>query len=766
MANNQKMNISYRIRAIDNFSKTHDKLERQLAKIKTIGDDLGKGMEDVKIDADTSDFDRGMRKTERKLASFPKRVWVHIQGNFNETRSQMDRLATGLRTFGEVSRGAVSGGIFMALPALVPILGTAAGGIMAMASALTTAGIGAAGFAAVAIPSIKGVFDATKELEDAQKAVNDATTDEERAEAMKELERIQDSLTDSQKKSVKALQDYTSWFGKFRKQFETPVLDIFNASLTHLKDVLLLSQPAIESTIDAIKNLQDSFSESLKADDVKAFFDWVGETAGPRLETLVKSVGNFFMGLMNMFVAFDPLAESFSEGLLNMSERFREWSDKLKESDGLQKFIDFVRENAPTVLELIGNIVTTFVNMGIAMAPMAEKVLEVANSFFAWTSELFKNNEALGMVAGIISVLIGAAHLLFPVIFILVGAFKTVWPVISTVFSWLGKLVGGFMRVFPFVKRMGTVIRLLAMGPLGLIIATVGILVVTIVKNWDTIWATTKKVFGAIGDFISGIWDSITGWIGDAVSTIKTNVSEGWQNMKDNISNFGSKISDNVSKGWQNIKDNISDAASGAWKAVKGKFGDMVDSVKGKMSDVKGKVEDGWGNVTDFLGGIDLFDIGKNIIDGMIGGIKSMGKKLVDSAKGVVDGAINGAKKLLGIKSPSRVFKQIGVYTGEGFVVGMDNMVRNVGKASQRMADASIPELPSAQPYSGSGAYGARNNYENARNKARNQTEDTGGRNVELTQHNHFHGDSAKTPSQTARRNKQALRDWGMEADI
>ena len=75
-----------------------------------------------------------------------------------------------------------------------------------------------------------------------------------------------------------------------------------------------------------------------------------------------------------------------------------------------------------------------------------------------------------------------------------------------------------------------------------------------------------------------------------------------------------------------------------------------------------------------------------------------MATKVVDSVKGVVNGAIDGAKKLLGIHSPSRVFMEIGQYTGEGMAVGLENTEEIVSKASNRMINATIPtELPSVE---------------------------------------------------------------------
>ena len=50
-----------------------------------------------------------------------------------------------------------------------------------------------------------------------------------------------------------------------------------------------------------------------------------------------------------------------------------------------------------------------------------------------------------------------------------------------------------------------------------------------------------------------------------------------------------------------------------------------------------------------------------------------------------MEGAINAAKSALNINSPSKVFMQIGEYTGAGFVKGIEHSETSVQKAMNRM---------------------------------------------------------------------------------
>ena len=85
-----------------------------------------------------------------------------------------------------------------------------------------------------------------------------------------------------------------------------------------------------------------------------------------------------------------------------------------------------------------------------------------------------------------------------------------------------------------------------------------------------------------------------------------------------------------------------------------------------------------------------LVDVGKNLIKGFIKGIKSMATSVIDSVTGVVQGSIDWAKSLLGINSPSRVFKEIGQYVGEGFVVGIDSYSNKVADSAGDLAESVV----------------------------------------------------------------------------
>lgn len=69
----------------------------------------------------------------------------------------------------------------------------------------------------------------------------------------------------------------------------------------------------------------------------------------------------------------------------------------------------------------------------------------------------------------------------------------------------------------------------------------------------------------------------------------------------------------------------------------------------------------------------DWKSIGHNIMDGIRNGISQRLASLAESVKNAAQSALNAMKRVLGIKSPSKKFAELGRYSIEGFVEGLDD---------------------------------------------------------------------------------------------
>jgi hypothetical protein len=120
----------------------------------------------------------------------------------------------------------------------------------------------------------------------------------------------------------------------------------------------------------------------------------------------------------------------------------------------------------------------------------------------------------------------------------------------------------------------------------------------------------------------------------------------------------------------------ITDTAKQLWFIIKYYFGLMVK----------------W--IVDSLSKINLFELGRNMLQGLAGGIMNALPLIIAALKNAGQAAIDAIKAILGIKSPSAAFKKLGELSGQGFSLGLANamdpnlIARSMAKPVQNMSSS------------------------------------------------------------------------------
>lgn len=262
-----------------------------------------------------------------------------------------------------------------------------------------------------------------------------------------------------------------------------------------------------------------------------------------------------------------------------------------------------------------------------------------------------------------------------------------------------------FNAVTGFLKRWGIVFLTVLGGPIGL---AVGL----IIKHWDKVKAVTISVFTAIGSWLSSVWRGIVSTITGAGTAVWSGVTRAWGRVSETTRTVFTAVWNKITAVWNGITGTVTGAASNVWSAVKGAWNKVFSTTNSLMTQVWNKiigiwgqivagvktagvnlwtaVSEMWGKVTGFFGGINLYEIGKNIIQGLINGISSMAETLKTTMADIGNSIADKVREVLGIHSPSRVMMEVGLYTGEGFVKGLEDVTPKVGIASGSMANEAI----------------------------------------------------------------------------
>ncbi|MEK4228970.1 phage tail tape measure protein [Solibacillus sp. FSL H8-0538] len=144
-----------------------------------------------------------------------------------------------------------------------------------------------------------------------------------------------------------------------------------------------------------------------------------------------------------------------------------------------------------------------------------------------------------------------------------------------------------------------------------------------------------------------------------------------WEVMKTDVSNKLKELGTNIKRDWTQAYNDTSKLVKEMASSVNEKFQGMGKNVGIKMNEAKDKIVGKWNEAEAFLKGINLKQIGLDIVSGLIKGIgdkfDGVQKKVEELASLIPE----WTKKILGIKSPSRVMMAVGNDIGDGLVIGI-----------------------------------------------------------------------------------------------
>jgi hypothetical protein len=197
--------------------------------------------------------------------------------------------------------------------------------------------------------------------------------------------------------------------------------------------------------------------------------------------------------------------------------------------------------------------------------------------------------------------------------------------------------------------------------PLAAVTAAVG-LVYLAWKNWDKI----KPIIDAVGSVISGWWTSNVQPILDAVGNKVKQLVAIFQDyfgkqIKNVVAIVTALMNGDFRGAWEAMKRFVSNAITGAYEIVKG-FAPNVARTLSSMAQ-------------------SMVQIGRDIISGLVSGIQANAAAVWNALKNVVLAGIKNVKDFLGIKSPSRVFMEIGGNITDGLAGGIQDGIPTVAAA-------------------------------------------------------------------------------------
>ena len=189
-----------------------------------------------------------------------------------------------------------------------------------------------------------------------------------------------------------------------------------------------------------------------------------------------------------------------------------------------------------------------------------------------------------------------------------------------------------------------------------------------VIANVPNILNAAMQFFGMIlqGIVTYGpqILTTLIGLLGQLIGQVISWAGQMLANAASAAANFLGGLMD----GLASLPGNIASFLGGIISDVASWVGEMASNAIDAASRFAGNLIDGLASIPD-----QVVDIGGQIIQGMVDGVVGAARDLIDAVGGAVSGAIDWAKGLLGIASPSKVFREIGQFTMQGAALGVED---------------------------------------------------------------------------------------------
>lgn len=213
-------------------------------------------------------------------------------------------------------------------------------------------------------------------------------------------------------------------------------------------------------------------------------------------------------------------------------------------------------------------------------------------------------------------------------------------------------------------------------------------------EGLSQIWTAWKdqiiNIVTTFKDMAIGIFNAFKTTLTNIFNGIKTTVINIWNGIKTGITNIINNVKNTVSTIVNTIKNTISNAFNTAKTTVINAVQGLYNGVVSWFNNVLTKANNLKNDIINKFKSINLVEVGKDIIRGLWNGIGNMAGWVKDKIQGLAGNVVGWAKSALGIKSPSRVFMEIGNFVGEGMAIGIDQQEDNARKSAENMAGAVI----------------------------------------------------------------------------
>lgn len=508
------------------------------------------------------------------------------------------------------------------------------------------------------------------------------------------------ALLNTTAEETQSLKDEAHDYGMIMSDEAVAASAAFEDSLTRLKHTVTgFKNNIIGEFLPGISLIMDAFSDLIAGN----------EEAGAKLEEGLKSVLDNITSLVPKFVEMikgiasavlqcapeilTALAQGIIDALPELVPVIADVIGQIAEAlaELLPELADAVIQIILKVIDAITNVLPTLLpKLTAALTQILQAIVDNLPLLLKAGLELIK-----GLVKGILKALPTLIDALPALITGIVDFILSSIPeiiqagidLLTALVEDLPTIIQHIVKVLPQIIS-GIIESLLRNLPQ---IIQAGIdLLTALIHDLPTIIATIVK---AIPDIITGIIDALINNIPLLIETgIKLFISI-VENLPEIIFGIVESIPEIIAAIVEALIKGIPQLAGAGVKI----FGSLFENMPDIFKNIGENVAEIVAKIVKFFKELPgkLYEIGKNMIEGLINGIKSMTENVGNTLKQFGEGCLNQIKKGLRISSPSKVFRdEVGRYMALGIGVGFTDNMESVAKDMENSIPRSFDVSP------------------------------------------------------------------------
>ena len=443
--------------------------------------------------------------------------------------------------------------------------------------------------------------------------------------------------------------------------------------------------------------------------------DAVAASAG--FQDSLTKLQNTMQGVTRNFLAtMLPGMTEIMDGFADMVAGVDGGGEKMK--NGIASIIAAFQENLPVLLNVVTSVAISIIE---ALPDIVTQILEVLPSLFEQVLSTIEvliesicNEETIGLLIDtILALVIGLINNLDKIILPIIKAIPVIIvTVVEKILENLPTIIEGIIQlVLGIVAAIPDIIKyILDKLPeiIGMVIDTLMTCIPQLVTG---IAQLVAGVFSAVGEILASVWEflknavtSVANWLGGIWGQY---IAPFFANLWNNITGWFANIWNKISTYFSDMVRNIGSWLGGIWTKIGGWFADTFNNIGKWLGNFWTKIGDWFRSLPGKLGDAfrsvwgwlqskwqDFINWGGNLVAGIWQGISNGFEWIKQKIQGWVGGVMDWFKRLFGIASPSKLFRdEIGVYLAEGLGEGFED---EMDKVAEDMTDA-VPTNFSAE---------------------------------------------------------------------